>query len=366
MVRPQFTPQQRVFLVTEYARTHSVTTVLRSYRRQFPNVRCPTRPTVYANVRKYRNTGTSQNLNKGHSGHRRTGRSPQNIQAVQEALQQQQDGRRISSRRNGLGMAQSTFNRITRLDLRLHPYQMIRRHELFPGDPPRRIAFCNWLLARPPRFLEDFCIGDEAAFSLNCSLNTHNVRQYAPQGQKPIDFSFEKRDSRQKLTVWIGLIGNGNLIGPFLFRENVNGDVYLAMINDQVVPYLDGFPRFQRQQNGELRHLWWAQDGAPPHRRRTVTDRLRELFGNRVIALNQPVEWPPRSPDLTPLDFFLWGYLKARVYTTPPANLDDLQERIIREVDIVREDRDMIRRSVADMLRRAQLCIDRDGRHVED
>ena len=68
---------------------------------------------------------------------------------------------------------------------------------------------------------------------------------------------------------------------------------------------------------------WWAQDGAPPHRRRTVTARLAELCGNRVIALNHQVEWPPRSPDLTPLDFFLWGHLKANVFTSPPTYLDD-------------------------------------------
>ncbi|CAB4013011.1 Hypothetical predicted protein [Paramuricea clavata] len=53
--------------------------------------------------------------------------------------------------------------------------------------------------------------------------------------------------------------------------------------------------------------------------------RLQELFRNRVIAFGQPREWPPRSPDLTPCDFFLWGYLKSRVYQTPPQNLEDLR-----------------------------------------
>ena len=138
------------------------------------------------------------------------------------------------------------------------------------------------------------------------------------------------------------------------------------MINDHVVPFLDNKPRFRRQLNGQFRHLWWAQDGAPPHRRRNVSDRLRELFGERVVALNHEVEWPPRSPDLTPLDFFVWGYLKARVYTTPPNNLDDLQNRITRAVDNLRQNRQMIRNAFADMLRRAQLCIQREGGHVED
>ena len=63
---------------------------------------------------------------------------------------------------------------------------------------------------------------------------------------------------------------------------------------------------------GLSRGLWWAQDGAPAHRLIEVRDRLNKVFGeNRVIALQHNVEWPPRSPDLTPCDFLLWGYLKT-------------------------------------------------------
>ena len=182
---------------------------------------------------------------------------------------------------------------------------MIRRHKLQPGDYQRRNDFCQWLRARPPRFLENLIIGDEARFALNTSVNTHKVRQYAPRGQQPLDFANEHSDNRKKLTVWMGLVGNGTLTGPIFFRRNINGDQYLQMINDDVVPFIDNnIARFWRQRNGQLRYAWWAQDGTPPHRRRAVTEHLAELFGHLVISLNHAVEWPPRSPDLTPLDFF--------------------------------------------------------------
>ena len=131
-------------MVTEYHRTNSVGAVLRSFRQEFPNVRCPSRKTVSRNAQKYRTTGTSHNLNKGRSGRRRTGRSVANIEAVRNRLVEQQqagEGRAqtISSRRNGLGMPSATFNRITRVDLHFHPYQMIKRHELLPGDQQRRL-----------------------------------------------------------------------------------------------------------------------------------------------------------------------------------------------------------------------------------
>ncbi len=78
---------------------------------------------------------------------------------------------------------------------------------------------------------------------MNGSLNTHNIWMYAAQGQRPLDFAHEKKDRRLKLTVWIGLIGDGSLIGPFFFRRNINGEHYLDMINDQVVPRIDELAR---------------------------------------------------------------------------------------------------------------------------
>ena len=172
-------PQQRSFMVTEFARTNNITQVLVEFRRRYPNVRCPSKQTVYHNGKKYQITGTSHNLKTGRSGRPRSGRNAQNINTVRQALEQgQNNNQRISSRRNGLQLSQSTFNRITRLDLQYHPYQMIKRHEFVGRDQERRMAFSNWLLARPPWFLENLLIGDEACFCLNSSLNTHNIRQY--------------------------------------------------------------------------------------------------------------------------------------------------------------------------------------------
>ena len=102
-------------------------------------------------------------------------------------------------------------------------------------------------------------------------------------------------------------------VGAFFFQQNINGERYLQMINDQIVQVLDERERFWRQQNGRFKHLWCAHDDTRPHRGTDVMARLQELFGDRIVALNQPVEWPPRSPDLTPLDFFL----KAKVLSPP-------------------------------------------------
>ena len=95
-------------------------------------------------------------------------------------------------------------------------------------------------------------------------------------------------------------------------------------------------------------------------------DRLNDVFGNnRVIGLGHDVEWPPRSPDITPCDFFLWGYIKDKVFSTPPRDIDDLRQKIIREFNALRDQPAFVSRAVRDMHRQTMLCVAREGGHVE-
>ena len=343
----------------EYLRTHSLQDVANAFAERFPNRAPPAKSTIWKNVRKYLQEGTSLNLNQGRSGRPRTARTPQNIEAVRQQLEA--NPANLSGRRNGLGLTQTAFRRIVRLDLGWYPYKMNVRHQLLPADGPRRMQFCQWFLRQNDQFLRHLVIGDESAFFMNGKVCTQNVREYAPFHQPP-DFHYDANMSREKVSLWIGLCGNGNILGPFFFEGNMNGDRYLDMINDQIVPELEAI--FQRQRRGVFRRLWWVHDGAPAHQRVTVRDRLRELFADRVIALHHEIEWPPRSPDLTPCDFFLFGYLKNEVFKTPPQNVADLRDRITRAVDALRGTEGVVN-AFRDMRRRAELCVQQDGRHVE-
>ena len=64
--------------------------------------------------------------------------------------------------------------------------------------------------------------------------------------------------------------------------------------------------------------------------RYNTMDTLRAKFGGPLITRNFPVKWPPRSCDLTPLDYFLWGYVKSKVYANQPATLEELEDNIQR------------------------------------
>ena len=69
---------------------------------------------------------------------------------------------------------------------------------------------------------------------MNGEVNSHNVRQYAPRGVPP-DFHYVRRDERQKVTVWMGVCGNGAILGPFFFARNVDGNTYLELLNNNII-----------------------------------------------------------------------------------------------------------------------------------
>ncbi|GFS56714.1 pogo transposable element with KRAB domain [Trichonephila clavipes] len=85
-----------------------------------------------------------------------------------------------------------------------------------------------------------------------------------------------------------------------------------------------------------LRELWFQQDGATCHTARATIDLLKYTFGDRLISRFGPVNWPPRSCDLTPLDYFLWGYVKSLVYADKPQTLDHLEDNIRRVIADIR------------------------------
>ncbi|GFX51743.1 uncharacterized protein TNCV_5014451 [Trichonephila clavipes] len=78
--------------------------------------------------------------------------------------------------------------------------------------------------------------------------------------------------------------------------------------------------------------LWFQQDGATCHTARDTIDLFKDTFGDRLISRFGPVNWPPRSCDLTPLDYFLWGYVKSLVYADKPQTLDHLEDNIRRVI----------------------------------
>ncbi|KAJ4434108.1 hypothetical protein ANN_16428 [Periplaneta americana] len=76
-------------------------------------------------------------------------------------------------------------------------------------------------------------------------------------------------------------------------------------------------------------HIHFLHDGAPAHFSRTARRYLDRRFPDRWIGRDGAIAWPPRSPDLNPLDFYVWGHLKSLVYSSPVPDLESLRNRIV-------------------------------------
>ncbi|GFX30224.1 DUF4817 domain-containing protein [Trichonephila clavipes] len=83
-----------------------------------------------------------------------------------------------------------------------------------------------------------------------------------------------------------------------------------------------------KQNNYDVQELWFEQDGTTCHTARATINLLKDTFDDHLISRFGPLNWPPRSCDLTPLDYFLWGYVKSLVYADKPQTLDYLEDNI--------------------------------------
>ncbi|GFW89174.1 putative DD41D transposase [Trichonephila clavipes] len=191
-----------------------------------------------------------------------------------------------------------------------------------------RLRFVEWAqneIAVVPDFHKGILFSDEAHFWLNGYVNKQNCRIWSEANPQVY---VETPLHPEKLTVWCALWAGG-IIGPYFFKNDegqhvtVNGDRYRAMITNFFTPELN---------NHDVQELWFQQDGATCHTARATIHLLKDTFGDRLISRFGPVNWPTRSCDLTPLDYFLWGYVKSLVYADKPQTLDHLEDNIRRVI----------------------------------
>jgi hypothetical protein len=87
---------------------------------------------------------------------------------------------------------------------------------------------------------------------------------------------------------------------------------------------------------------------------------IKDTFCNRWIGCGSTIDWPPRSPDLTPLDFCSWGWMKSEVYRRKVDTWDELLDRIMDAIARIMESQDELRRATRHVLTRVAMCIDND------
>lgn len=234
-----------------------------------------------------------------------------------------------------------------------HPYRFNISQTLHEGDSERRLLFCRWLLRnveQDEHFAQKILWTDESCFT-NCGVfNRNNHHHWSTENP---DLVRETRNqTRFRVNVWCGMI-NDILLGPYFFEGTLTAARYVEFLQNEFEEMLNGMPLIVR------RNMIFQQDGAPAHNARIARENLKEKFMNKWIGTHGPVNWPARSPDLSPLDYFLWGMLKNKVYVKIPQSIEELQESV--RVACSEISQLQLLHATSDTLRRSRLCVQQNG-----
>jgi len=145
------------------------------------------------------------------------------------------------------------------------------------------------------------------------------------------------------------------LIGPVILDNRLTGQNYLDFLQNELPKQLEDVPLATRIA------LYFQHDGGPSHYTRHVMQHLNDTFPNRWIGRGSTINWPPRSPDLTPLYFCLWGLMKSEVYRKKVDTRDELLVSILDVNARIKESQDALRRTTRQVFTRVAKCIDVDG-----
>ena len=290
------------------------------------------------------------------SGRPRTARNDGNREELERSLEENPS---VSTRRRSqqMGMSRSSLQRMLH-EMDMFPYKIQLVQELQPQDNEKRLEYAmrlQDLVNGDPGFLQKLIMSDESHFHLNGFVNKQNCRIWGTANPQVIQ---QHQLHPAKCTVWCGITAN-EIIGPYFFEDEegnqvtVTGARYRTMIQDFLEPWVQAKPE----------QMWFQQDGATAHTARESIQMLQNIFQDRIISRGCEINWPPRSPDLTSPDFFLWGYLKERVYRNKPRTINDLKRNIEDQIrDISPEMLSNVMQSVLD---RATQCETENGGHLK-
>ena len=133
-------------------------------------------------------------------------------------------------------------------------------------------------------------------------VNSQNSRLWSSDNPH----SLHKTPLHEKKVGVLVAISRRRIVGPIFFMNTTNSERYCSDILHIFIGQMT---------NDKINYSWFQQDGATAHTSGRSMDLSKEFFGDRIISKDV---LPPRSPDLNPPDFYLWGAAKSAVYRDRP------------------------------------------------
>ena len=350
------TLQHEIFLVEKFIETKSIVQVQRLFRKEFnilPNNKdFPSKMRITRLWKKFKHEGTVKTGRKKGLVYKTDKKEQQQIVVRNYLNAHEVTSVRHCSKETGL--KRSVVHHILKKEFHMKPFKYQILQEIKESDYEKRVNFSRTVLERGEDFLQTMIFSHESMFHLSGKVCKHNLRIWGTE--KPTDKLLQHVRNSPKLNV-ICAMSVKKIYGPFFFEnDTVKAEEYLSILRNAIDEDEDNFV--------------FQQDGAPPHWALDVRAYLNHELANRWVGRAAAADdalllWPPRSPDLTPLDFFLWGFVKGKVYYPPLAtSIDELKERI--RVAVTQVTPELLKKVWGNMARRLQMIIDVKGQHFEN
>lgn len=323
----------------------------RMYLQKYPERRQPNKRTfkkLVANLKAY------GSFKKPVVSRRKTG----NEETVQNVLLAVTEDPGTSVRRieQNIGIPKSTTHHILKKQ-KLHPYKYRICQGLRLGDLERRRSFCEWYTRKCQEnmnFPYQIIWSDESMITNNGIFNRRNVHYWS--GTNPRLRKTSRHQHRFGFNMWAGIFGT-TIVGPFIYQHTLTSERYLHLLQNDLEDALDNMPLAM------IHNSWIQQDGAPAHNSRAVREYLSMRFPEKIISTHSETPWPARSPDITPLDFFLWGFVKNRVNQQNFATEEELTGLVLEAFASITPQ--MLISVLESTVRRCYLCLENNGNLFE-
>lgn len=262
--------------------------------------------------------------------------------------------RSIRSMSKELDVAPNTVKSCLNTDLHYKSYKMQMGQILSPAVKNRRIINSVKLLnklkhPKNPNMLWFF--SDEKNFCQDQAQNSQNNRWLAICSK---DVPKVMKTKYPATVMVLGVVSSeGHVMPPHIFEVGlrVNTATYLEVMEQVVLPWIRGVV-------GD-RPWVWQQDSAPCH----VSHKAMSWLQEHCYDVVTKDMWPPSSPDLNPMDYFVWGYLEARVNRRPHTTKASLISSIREQFAAM--PKGLVTKACARFRGRITAVIEADGNYIE-
>lgn len=346
--------EDRILLLELFIKNHESTTeTFRNFRR-IRGLKEKTDPcspsTLRSLLTRFRETGSVGD--KSRSG--RPSLAEERSGDVEEIVQNSEGATSVRKISYATSIPTASVHRILTKVLELRDYKFQIVPVLSEENKENRCRFAQQMLEEisdDPYFLNNILFTDEACFHLNGVISNHYCRIWSSENPHA---TVERGLNASKVTVWVGFSRTLRLT-PYFFDGNVNGEKYRNMISEKVIPDLKSQRAFSK--------TIFQQDGASSHTAHETISLLKRNFRSRLLSLRGDREWPPHSPDLNPLDYFLWAQLKREVFAKNPKTLNQLRQFI--DESFVNLPQAVLSASIDNFPFRLLAVLANEGGHIE-